>query len=278
MFKEVSVAGLNLSAATKFEILNEVESRLRAGQTTYIFTPYSEFLYQALQSKEVMDMLNTADIAIADGIAILWASTFLSLPNKGRAKLVRFLSLLWQVIKSGANILLSPNFVRKVIPEKIVGADFFWDIAELANKNNLSVYLLGGFGNTSLRVAEILLNKFPHLRVVGTSSKNWDDVSVLDDLLVAKPDVLLVAFGPIRQERWIVKHKEALPFVKIALGLGGTFDYVAGTKNAPPKFIRKSGLEWLFRLVTQPSRYKRIYNATFGLVIELVKYKLRHVD
>jgi N-acetylglucosaminyldiphosphoundecaprenol N-acetyl-beta-D-mannosaminyltransferase len=274
MLNTLSVAGLRITAASKTEVLTEIAQRLSEKERTIIVTPYSEFLYAALKKPEVMATLNKADIAIPDGVGIQWAATFLEMPIRTRGQAGRFLRACWQVILSGARILLAPDIIKIRIPEKIVGADFFWELAELAHKRELSLYLLGGFHDTNHIVADKLANTFPGIRIAGTSNKQWHDPTLATDVAAASPDFLFVALGPIRQEQWIMDNIEALPSIKLAIGLGATFDYVAGTKKAPPKFIRAIGLEWLFRLITQPYRFKRIYNATFGLIGELVKYKL----
>ncbi|MFI5205419.1 MAG: WecB/TagA/CpsF family glycosyltransferase, partial [Candidatus Paceibacterales bacterium] len=105
------------------------------------------------------------------------------------------------------------------------------------------------------------------------SNKNSDDASVVDNINKAAPDILMVAYGPIKQERWIYNNLPKLN-IKLAIGVGGTFDYIAGKKSSPPNFIRYSGLEWLWRLITQPYRLGRIINATFGLASETMLYKI----
>ncbi len=105
------------------------------------------------------------------------------------------------------------------------------------------------------------------------SNKNPNDEHIIDDIRVTKPDFLFVAFGPIRQEQWIVENMDKLP-CKLYIGLGGTFDYIAQKRLNPPSFVRFIGLEWLFRLITQPQRIKRIWQATFGLVMGLIRYKI----
>src|SRR6185295_7779858 len=98
-----------------------------------------------------------------------------------------------------------------------------------------------------------LLKRHPKLILVGVSGKGPEDPQVLREITEAKPDLLFVAYGPIRQDVWIAEHLPDLP-VSLAIGLGGTFDYIAGIRKAPPRFIRSTGLEWLYRLFTQPSR------------------------
>ena len=272
----VNVAGLNVTAARKLDVLRQIAERMAQNKKTFITTPYSEFLMSARQDSSVLNMLNRSDIAIADGIGIIWAAKYLSLKVSFRARWLRFIQAVWQMKYSGAAILLKPSFVYSVIPEKIVGADFAWDLASMANQNHWSIYLLGGFGDTTERVAERFHKKFPNL-IIHQSNKNPDNDTVIGDIQTIKPDILMVAYGPIKQEQWIVDNWANLP-VRAAIGLGGTFDYIAGKRSNPPRFLRYTGLEWLFRLFTQPKRAKRIYNATFGLIGEMIRYKLRNKE
>jgi N-acetylglucosaminyldiphosphoundecaprenol N-acetyl-beta-D-mannosaminyltransferase len=269
----ITVAGLNITTAQRTAVLANLEQRLRQGIKTLITTPYSEFLFAARKDHSVLSLLNRADIAIADGIGIIWAAKYLSLRLRYRSRLLRFLQAVWQMKYSGAAILFRPRWLTSVIPEKIVGADFAWDLASLAERNGWSVYLLGGFGDITAQTATQLRERFPKLTVL-YSNKNPDDISALGDIQQARPDILMVAYGPIRQERWIIDHWANLP-VQAAIGLGGTFDYIAGKQANPPRILRYTGLEWLFRLFTQPKRAKRIYRATIGLIGEMIRYKLQ---
>jgi N-acetylglucosaminyldiphosphoundecaprenol N-acetyl-beta-D-mannosaminyltransferase len=229
-----------------------------------------------MRSKEVMTVFNSADIAIADGIGILWAERFLSLPLTFKSYFGKIIQAVWQIIYSGVGVLFNPKSIYQVLPEKITGADIIWDIARLASEKNYSIYLLGGFGDTPKLCAEVLQRNYPNLRIVGTSNNNpGQEQDIFNDLNNTNPDILLVAFGPVRQEQWIKQHYDQLP-TKLVIGLGGTFDYVAGTKWSPPRFIRQIGLEWLYRLITQPYRAGRIKNATWDLVVALLRHKVFH--
>lgn len=274
---KINLAGLNINTLSKTDFLSAMESRIKSGQKTFVTTPYSEFLYESFQQPALLDTLNQADFSVPDGIGMLWAATFLNLPLKAKSYNGKILESLWQTLLTLAAILFNPAYIKKVIPEKIVGADLIWDLADLAVKNNWSVYLLGGFGNTTELAAKKLQKelriKNHELRIAGWSNKNPDDQSIIEDINAVKPDVLFVAFGPIRQEKWITENLNTLN-VKLAIGLGGTFDYLAGKYQNPPIIVRNFGLEWLWRLVTQPRRWRRIYNATFGFVTGLVRYKV----
>ncbi len=269
----ISVAGLWVDALTKPQLLNVLDQRLATGEKTFLTTLYSEFLYAALRLRRTMELLNSADIAVPDGVAILWGQRFLSIPFKSSSYYGRIAEAIGQMVWTGAQILLNPRSVYGIFPEKIVGADLIWDIAELAARKQYSIYLLGGFGDTPERVKTALKKKHPTLQVVGASNKNPSDNSVIEDINFAKADIVLVAYGPLNQEAWIAKHKHELN-ATLFVGLGGTFDYVAGDRTAPPAVIRNLGLEWLYRLFTQPHRRVRIKNATWDLVWALVHYKV----
>lgn len=273
MYKPITIGPLQISAISKAEFLTEVNRRVSSNEQTFITTPYSEFLYAALRSGEVRDLLAKADIAIADGVGILWAERFLSKPLTAKSHYGKIIAAWFDIIISGARILLTPSYLYQSIPEKIVGAEVFFDLCDLAEKQNFSVFLLNDWSDSVQKTADLLKSKYPKLKIAGVSNKKIDDLSVKIDITEASPDMLFVGYGNIKQERWIVEHLKDLP-VKMAMGVGGTFDYAAKNKIRPPRFVRKIGLEWLFRLFTQPRRVPRIYRATIGLMVSLVRYKV----
>lgn len=270
---KIDIAGLKIDSVTKDELLKQVKERILSNQKTTIFTPYSEFLYRAFQNPELLKTLNTADFSVADGIGIFWAKKYLSIPLTAKNYWLKIWQAGWQIFYSIASILFYPKFIKSALPEKIVGADLIWDLAKFAEENNHSVFLLGGFNNTAELAAKQLKTQNSKLNIAGASNKNPNDESTVRDINTSKTDLLLVAYGPITQEEWIVKNMPQLN-IKLAMGVGGSFDYIAGIKQSPPKFIRYSGLEWLWRLITQPYRVKRIFQATFGLIWGLWHYKV----
>ncbi len=273
---KIDVAGLKIDAITKSELLQKITERIRAEQRTVVFTPYSEFLYDAMRRSEVMTLLNSADISIADGVGILWANLYLSKPLSWPGFL-KFFQACLQMVWTGAAILVKPSLLYKDIPEKIVGADLIWDLAELAQKNNFSVFLLGSKDSVAERAAKKLQAKFPNLKVVGTSNKNPDDLSSIKDIQAAQADIVLVTYPRLKQEQWLAQNLSATG-AKFGIGLGGTFDYIVGAKKAPPRWVRRAGLEWLYRLITQPSRFIRIYRGVIALIVKLVKFKYNQAN
>ncbi len=268
----VSIAGLMVDTDPAEAIFHKIRLRLRENKKTFMVTPYSEFLYAAMQDKAIMGLLNTADISVPDGIAIVLARAFLQKPLSFKNRLLKQMQGWWQMYWLGMGLLFSRKKVYGPFSSKVVGADFVWKIAEAAALEKKSIYVLGGFGDTPKITAEKLQEKFPDLNIAGFSNKPKTDQSLVADIQSARPDILLVGFGPIVQERWIKSHWDNLP-ISLAVGLGGTFDYIAGAKSAPPRIMRSLGLEWLYRLFTQPSRAGRIKNATFGLVKALINFK-----
>ena len=267
---QLDIAGLKINSISKAELLKDISDRLKTGQKTFITTPYSEFLYRSLRDPKLLDILNTADFAVPDGIGIFWAAKFLSIPLTAKSYYGKIFQAWWQAKYCLAAILFYPKFIRAQFKEKISGSNLIWDLTKLAVKENQKIFLLGGFDDTPKLVAK-------KLKALGAnvewSNKNPDDPSIIEDINKSCPDFLFVAFGPIRQEQWIVENMTKLP-CKLYIGLGGTFDYIAQKQPNPPRFVRFIGLEWLFRLITQPFRAKRIWQATFGLILALVRYKV----
>ena len=271
--QQKEIAGLKIHSVGKKELLETLLLRISSGQHTFITTPYSEFLFRALQNPETMSLLNKADFALPDGIGLFWASKYLSIPLTAKSYPGKILQAFWQLKYSLAAILLYPKWIKSAFVEKIPGSDLVWDMAKMANDNGWSIYLLGGYGETAKLAAERLKIENSKLKIAGTSSKNPEDKTIIDDIKMSYADIVLVAYGPIKQEQWIVDNMDMLP-AKLYIGLGGTFDYLAGVKTPPPKFIRYVGLEWLWRLFTQPKRYGRIWQATYGLIDSLIRYKV----
>lgn len=266
------IFGIKISTLTRKQILDGIKQRISDNKKTFIVTPYSEFVYRSFWNYEFKDLLNTADFALPDGISILWLAYYFSIPLSAKKYYLKFIEALWQAVCTGLLIPMRSKRLHKIIPDKISGSEFFWDLVDLAYNNNYSVLLLGGFGDTSETTVKKVLKKFPALRIYHCNFEGNDPRSI--EFINQKcPDILMVAYGPVKQERWIAENLAGLN-AKVAIGLGGTFDYVAGKKFYAPRWIRQMGLEWMFRLITQPSRIRRIWHGTYGLVAGAVREKV----
>lgn len=271
--KIIDVAGLNLSSVIKQEFLNSLLLRLKQGQKTSVITPYSEFLHAALLDPKLLKLFNTADFSLPDGIGVIWASKFLSLKLSFSNYYLKIVQAFLQMVYSGAAILLNRKYVYEYFPEKIVGADLFWDLIKIAEQNKFTIYLLGPEHDIPQKAKLLLESRYPNLSIVGFTNQYWNNPEIITEINDLQPDMVFVAFPARHQERWILENFPKLN-IKFIIGLGGTLDYAVGNKVPPPKFIRASGLEWLYRLITQPTRVKRIWNAFIGLITALVRYKV----
>ena len=141
------------------------------------------------------------------------------------------------------------------------------------------MFIAGGFGEVPNQAAAVLKELYPKLHIAGTSNARVANIESTEAQALAaqirssNTSFLFLALGPQKQEAFMMRYWQELE-VDVAIGLGGTFEYMVGRKKTPPRWLRKLGLEWLFRLITEPKRIKRIYTGTAGLVFGLVHYKL----
>lgn len=266
--KKIDILGVQVDALHKDEFLDQINSYLIPSEKKLrlLATTYSEFIVAAQKDEEFRKILNSADINTADGIGILWAASFLNrkVPNKS--------SVFFEFLVSAFETAFEQINIKDVIPEKISGADIIWNICELALRNDKSVFLLGGHGD----VASPLKVRFPELKIAGREESNPSDEGLVDKINSSGADILLVAFDPVKQYKWLWENKDRLN-VRLAAGLGGTFDYLTGKRKRAPQFFQRLGLEWLYRLITQPWRIKRMWNAIYVFSRIVLKEKYRQM-
>lgn len=215
---KVKLLRMNITAETEKRIIEYIIKGLgESHKKIFITTPNPEIICYALSSPRFEAIINTSDVALPDGIGIIKASQFLNLPIKSR----------------------------------ITGVDFMKSLCEKLSKRTETVGLLGGKGGVAGKAAECLKKMYPGLRVIFIGEE-WDELKMKDKQI----DVLFVAFGFPKQEEWIYKNLPHIR-VKVAMGVGGAFDYIGGTVIRAPRRIQSIGLEWLFRLIIQPWRWKR---------------------
>lgn len=276
----ISVAGMRVTALNRSALLSAVQTRLHNHIPTRIVTPYSEFLFRAMHDSAFRDTLNSADFALPDGVGILWASTFLSTPLTARTAFGTWVQAIGQMVWTGATIVLCPSRIAQIIPEVISGSDFVFDLCKLAVQEQAPIFIAGGFGEVPKKTAQILQERFPGLKIAGTSNVFVDTItgpaaqSLVETIRTSQARMLFLALGPYKQELFMMHHWESLQ-VDLAIGLGGTFDYITGKSRLAPDWLQKLGLEWLFRLIAEPYRAPRIYRATVGLITTLIRYKVQ---
>jgi N-acetylglucosaminyldiphosphoundecaprenol N-acetyl-beta-D-mannosaminyltransferase len=240
------ILGVRVDKVDKSLALSNVADFLASHEGHMIFTPNPEMLVDAQKDLYFKEVLNAGDLNLCDG---------------------RGLAL-----------------VAKESIERIPGVDFMIDICEFAAGENKSVYLLGSGSSEVLKECKNkLLAKFPNLKIVGmhpgihiandfTFDSDAND-AIIDDIILSAPDILFVAFGHKKQEKWIYGFLPELPSVRVAMGIGGSFDFISGKVKRAPAIFRRLGLEWLYRLVREPRRIKRIWKATVVFLYYYFKNK-----
>jgi N-acetylglucosaminyldiphosphoundecaprenol N-acetyl-beta-D-mannosaminyltransferase len=264
----IDIAGVGVDDITVSETLERIKSYVRSGTPHYIVTTYSEFIVEAQENDSYREVLNRADLSVPDGIGVIWAAKFLSLPKRDPI----ITSLNW--LGTLCSIILAPQSLRSVIREQVTGSRLIWDIARIAAENNCSLALVGGFDGVAEKSAEVLRQRHPNLRVsLAYGPAEFSD-DVVRKISESNSDILLIAYQPPKQEIWIADNLQKLS-VKVAIGLGGTFDYLSGLRSPAPDWMHKMGLEWLWRLITQPWRIKRMWRALVAFSLIILRYKLK---
>ena len=262
MLAKLHILELPIAQLTFNQALSELEALLQGPQAAQVSTVNAEFVLAANSDLVFRQVLLDAKLLLPDGIGILWAAKFLSLKHK------HWIS--W--FCSQAAILLYPHYVRTVLPEKISGSDLFWPLMQSAARLKKKVFLLGaapGVGESLKEIAEV---KFPELQVVGTyagSPAADEEAKIVNLINQSGAELLLVAYTFRAQEKWIHRNLNKLPNLRLAMGLGGTFDFIVGSSavgrsvkaRRAPTLLRQLGLESFWRLLTQPYRLRRVWSA-----------------
>lgn len=238
--KNVQIFGVKIAAVTMAEALRMAREMLRGGKH-HIMTPNSEMLVRAESDDVFRSLLNQTDLNIPDSAGLLWAA----------------------------------KHTGQTLPERVAGVDFVTKLC-MGVESSHPVFLLGGKPGVAEKAAQTLMQKNSKLRIAGTfagSPRAEDASAIIKRINESGAHILLVAYGAPAQDFWINRHLMNFTTVRVAVGVGGTFDFLAGTVKRAPKLFRKAGLEWLWRLLLQPWRIGRIFTATvrFPLLVLLRK-------
>jgi N-acetylglucosaminyldiphosphoundecaprenol N-acetyl-beta-D-mannosaminyltransferase len=194
------------------------------GRAHLIVTANPETVMAARRDADLAVAIRSADLVVADGVGIIWAARRLGY----------------------------------TLPGRVAGIDLMAELCAWAAGNDRTVFLLGGGAGVAERAARTLVAIYPGLRVAGTRHGQtglWDGAAVAE-VSAARPDLLFAGLGMPLQEKWLAKHLDRLN-VRLAMGVGGSLDVLAGRVRRAPPWARRLHLEWLYRLVHQPSRWRR---------------------
>ncbi len=277
--KSVSILGVDVDSIGVIDLLAELRKDLNSGERRHIVTVNPEMVMRAQHDAAFKECINAADYRVPDGNGLIWAADYLRRPLRGPMRRLRgWIKALTLLIK----FLIRPR--GRVITEVVRGSSLVTDLAGLAEEFGYTVYLLGGAPGVAKRAAGVLKNEFPEVRIGGAedgSPRPDSDKKIRGSIKQSKASILLVAFGAPKQEHWIARNLSELDAPCVAVGVGGAFDYLTGSaaldggapaKN-PPGVIQRRGLEWFWRLITQPRRWRRIMTAFPSFVRAVVRYE-----
>lgn len=259
----VKILHTGIDAFTRKEVLDNIRLFLSSSQGHRIVTLNSEMAVKSEADEEFRDVINSADLSVPDGMGILCAASFL------KRKRNRFFSDCVSMLLTPFYAILSPGKITEVLPEKISGIDLIHAICASDFSKGKKIYLVGARSGVAKKAGAVLKEKYPQIEIVGAEegiSKNFsgeENEKLVGRINSQAPDIIFVALGAPRQEKWISENLKKLPSVRLAMGVGGSFDVISGNIRRAPGFFQAHNLEWFWRLLLEPKRLRRIYNASF---------------
>lgn len=247
-FPRLRIAGAPVDACTFEEAVQRIVERAGGGAPpAYVLTPNAHHTVMLEESAEFRDTYEKAWLSLADGMSIVWAARALGTP----------------------------------VPEKISGSDLLPAVCKAVAATDRSVFFLGGRPGAAEEAARVLQQCYPGLRVAGThcppmgfERDERENEMAREAVRAAAPSILFVGLGAPKQEYWIRDNHQALG-VPVSIGIGVTLEFVAGMVKRAPKWMRSSGLEWLYRLGQEPRRLWKRYAVTNPRFVALVLAQAR---
>ncbi|MCI8650830.1 MAG: WecB/TagA/CpsF family glycosyltransferase [Oscillospiraceae bacterium] len=229
---KTNILGVGIDDLTLNEAIDAGMAFLEQDTFHYVVTPNPEFILSAKKDAVFRTILNQADLALADGIGVVYSAKILGRPLKGRAP----------------------------------GVDFAQGLMTRMAHTGQALFLLGAKPGVAEAAAENLRKAYPGLNICGTHDGYFkEDGPVIDAIRAAKADVVFVCLGAPKQEFWMTENGPKTG-AKLAVGLGGCLDVFAGNVQRAPEVWQKAGLEWLYRLIKEPSRIGRMAKLPLVLV------------
>ncbi len=236
----ITLLGVPIDAITKEQALERLQAMLRSEKQHHVMTPNSEMLVEAHKNSAFQRVLERSDLNLPDS----------------------------------QGIVMMGRYTGQCIPERVTGVDTVESLCAVLTEAD-SVFLLGAAPGVAEQAAVSLLRTNPHLSIVGTfagTPRDEDAEGIIEQINATHPHILFVAYGAPAQDLWIAAHLKSLPSVRIAMGVGGTFDFLAGTRKRAPLFLQRLGLEWFYRLVREPKRLPRILNAVLVFPLLVIRF------
>jgi len=235
----VTILGVPIDALTRQQAVEHIRGYLGSTGQYHVMTPNSEMLVSASADPSFRELLTRTSLNIPDSAGLLWAAK-----------------------RTGQHL-----------PERVTGVDTVQALCAGLD-GECPVFLLGAGEGVAAQAAQVLCSRNPYLVIAGAhagSPRAEDAEHIIHLINESGAKLLLVAYGAPAQDRWIDEHLKQMPGVRVAMGVGGTFDFIAGVQKRAPQFFQSLGLEWLWRVVREPRRIGRIVNAV--VVFPLLVFK-----
>lgn len=179
------------------------------------------------------------------------------------------------IVPDGIGVVLASKVLKDSLPERVAGYDLVQNTMKQAVDKGYRYYFFGSKPGVADRAAEKMRSQYPGIQIVGTRDGYFEEKQIpeiIEDINNSNANILLVALGAPKQELWIDQYRDQLPNIRVAIGVGGSLDGMAGIVKRAPEFFQKLGLEWFYRLISQPTRAKRMMILP-KFVIEVYKEK-----
>ncbi|MBH0230717.1 WecB/TagA/CpsF family glycosyltransferase [Halobacillus yeomjeoni] len=239
--KHVKIMGIPFTHITHRTLVQKLEEHIRLGEKSFIITANPEIVMHANADYEYMRSIHKANYITADGIGIIRAS----------------------------------QLMKEPLPERVTGYDVMIDMLEIAEKEQYKIFLLGAHPDVLNRVEANIQKYYPNVEIVGKHDGyfDWNHNDVAEQVKEANPDLTFVALGAPKQEKWIAQNIDQ--FEKgVFLCVGGSFDVIGGVVKRAPAYWRNNDIEWLYRLLKQPKRWRRML-ALPRFAYRVIKQKLK---
>lgn len=223
---QIELLGLKVNDYTMEETLDLVENAIASEGFFRILTLNAEIAYKAWDNPQMASLINGADLVTADGSGILWAASKQGTP----------------------------------IQEKVTGVDLFMEIAKRGSDGRYSLFLLGAQPGIAEVAGANLQEAYPDLRIAGYHHGYFGDSeseAIVEKIAASGADILICAMGAPRQDAWLARYGRDCG-VKVGIGVGGSIDVAAGNVRRAPVFFQKHGMEWFYRLIREPWRFRRM--------------------
>ncbi|MFZ3578289.1 WecB/TagA/CpsF family glycosyltransferase [Virgibacillus sp. DJP39] len=239
--KFVHIMGVPFIHIDQLGFVRLLEERIEQMQRTFVITANPEVVMKAKNESDFMTIIKQANFVTADGIGVVKAAQLLGDP----------------------------------LPGRVTGYDTMMALLESANKKKYKIFLLGGKKETLNKAKSTINAQFPNIDIVGSEDGyfNWEENTIAEQIEQLKPDITFVALGVPRQEKWIYENINRFS-QGVFIGVGGSLDVLAGTVQRAPVIWQKMNLEWLYRLLRQPSRWRRMLALPI-FAGEIIKQKIK---